>query len=90
MTGKRGSDLEGSLPNSKSKAARFNAHVLKRLQAAVIRNPEINLAEQFPTEYVERLMEMQNPIQRSPSTYHETTMRPQLILLFTRASKTQS
>jgi hypothetical protein len=32
-------------------------HVLRRLQAAVARDPEINLAEQFPMNYPQRLIE---------------------------------
>ncbi|KAJ6109646.1 hypothetical protein N7486_001881 [Penicillium sp. IBT 16267x] len=65
MAEKRAFDLEGSPPASKSKAARFNAHILKRLQAAVTKDPEINLAEQLPTEYLQHLMEMRKPVNRS-------------------------
>ncbi|CAG8088628.1 unnamed protein product [Penicillium nalgiovense] len=66
MAGKREFDSESAQPASKSKAARFNAHILKKLQAAVMKDPEINLAEQFPPEYPQRLMEMRNPIESSP------------------------
>ncbi|KAJ5592831.1 hypothetical protein N7537_009735 [Penicillium hordei] len=66
MAGKGEFDSEGAQPASQSKAARFNAHVLKKLQAAVIKDPEINLAEQFPLEYPQRLTEMRNPIESSP------------------------
>ncbi|KAJ5159281.1 uncharacterized protein N7500_008932 [Penicillium coprophilum] len=66
MAGKRGFDLEDSPPLSTSKAAGFNAHVLKKLQAAVTEDPEINLTEQFPTEYAKRLLEMQKTSHRLP------------------------
>ncbi|KAJ5909240.1 hypothetical protein N7495_001922 [Penicillium taxi] len=57
--------LEGAQPASKSKVARFNTHVLKKLQAAVTKDPETNLAEQFPAEYPQRLMEMRQPTESS-------------------------
>ncbi|KAJ5685141.1 hypothetical protein N7536_007760 [Penicillium majusculum] len=66
MAGKGAFDLEDAQPASKSKAVRFNAHVLKMLQAAVTKDPEINLAEQFPAEYPQRLMEMKTSIKSSP------------------------
>ncbi|KAJ5927968.1 hypothetical protein N7466_006924 [Penicillium verhagenii] len=61
-----GFDLEGSPPNNKSKAAKFNAHVLKKLQAALVQDPEINLAEQFPAAYVNRLLEMRKTSEPPP------------------------
>jgi hypothetical protein len=75
MVEKRALDLEGTQPAIKSKAARFNAHVLKKLQAAVTKDPEINLAEQFPAEYPQRLMEMKIPIESSPSKDHNTRIQ---------------
>ncbi|KAJ6180593.1 hypothetical protein N7519_011054 [Penicillium mononematosum] len=69
MARKRHLDLEDSPPKGptkESKAARFNAHVLKWLQAAVAKDPEINLAEQFPFEYPQRLMDMRNSGDPSP------------------------
>lgn len=71
MAGKGAFDLEDAQPASKSKAVRFNAHVLKMLQAAVTKDPEINLAEQFPAEYPQRLMEMKTSIKSSPSKHHK-------------------
>ena len=63
---------EDTPPASKSKAARFNAHVLKKLQAAVAKDPEVNLAEQFPMEYSQRLMEMRTSMETSPSKHHKS------------------
>ncbi|KXG52957.1 uncharacterized protein PGRI_000070 [Penicillium griseofulvum] len=74
MTEKRGFDSEGAQLASKSKAARFNTHVLKKLQAAVTKDPETNLAEQFPAEYPQRLMEMRKPIENPPK---KTKYNPQ-------------
>jgi hypothetical protein len=79
MAGKGEFDSEGAQPASQSKAARFNAHVLKKLQAAVIKDPEINLAEQFPLEYPQRLTEMRNPIESSPSKHHNTAIQSLLV-----------
>jgi hypothetical protein len=79
MAEKRAFDSEGAQPASKSKAARFNAHILKKLQAAVMKDPEINLAEQFPQEYPQRLMEMRKPIESSPSKHHNTAIQSLLI-----------
>ena len=58
---------EATQPAVKSKAARFNAYILKRLQAAVTKDPEINLAEQFPADYSERLTKMRELMESSPS-----------------------
>ncbi|KAJ5306256.1 hypothetical protein N7508_005271 [Penicillium antarcticum] len=57
-----------------SKAAKFNAHVLKKLQIAVKKDPEIDLAEQFPTDYPQRLVEMRESIESSPK---KTKFTPQ-------------
>ncbi|KAJ5146105.1 uncharacterized protein N7515_000669 [Penicillium bovifimosum] len=59
-------DSEGAQPASKSEAARFNAFTLKKLQAAIKKDPEINLAEQFPMGYQERLMAKKTEIERPP------------------------
>lgn len=75
MAEKRVFDLESAQPASKSKAARFNAHILKKLQAAVTKDPEINLAEQFPAEYPQRLMEMRKPVKSSPSKHDNTAIQ---------------
>lgn len=45
---------------SKSKAARFNAHTIKRLQAAICNDPEIDLTTQMPIDYSSRLLDMRN------------------------------
>ena len=59
-------DSEATQPAVKSKAARFNAHMLKRLQAALSKDPEVNLAEKFPADYSTRLMEMKALTESSP------------------------
>lgn len=67
MVEKSALDSETTPPAVKSKAARFNAHILKRLQAAVTKDPEVNLAEQFPADYSKRLIEMRELMDSSPS-----------------------
>jgi hypothetical protein len=62
-----------------SKAARFNAHVLKKLQIAVKNDPEINLVEQFPTDYPQRLVEMRETIESSSSKRRNATIPPLLV-----------
>jgi hypothetical protein len=79
MAEKAAFDSEGAQPASKSKAVRFNAHTLKKLQAAVMKDPEINLAEQFPLEYSQRLMEMRKPIESSPGKHHTTAIQSLLV-----------
>lgn len=58
-------------PVEKSKAARFNAHTLKLLQAAVKQDPEVDLTTKLPTRYSDRLDSMRNserPDHRMPPT----------------------
>lgn len=79
MTEKRALDSEGAQPTSESKAARFNAHTLKKLQAAVTKDPEIDLTEQFPWEYPRRLMKMRTSDESSPSKHQNTAIQSVLI-----------
>ncbi|KAJ5488452.1 hypothetical protein N7539_003342 [Penicillium diatomitis] len=65
MSGKRAFELEAQ-HGRQSKAARFNVHVLKKLQAAITEDPEINLVERLPADYTQRLMEMRKPLESSP------------------------
>lgn len=46
----------------KSKAAKFNAHTLRKLQAAVEKNPEIDLTTQMPMDYSVRLVEFREEL----------------------------
>ena len=46
--------------SSKSKAARFNAHTIKRLQATMCNDPEIDLTTQMPMDYSSRLTDMRS------------------------------
>jgi hypothetical protein len=60
MTRKRARE-ESDTPNpnvAKSKAARFNLLTLKRLQAAINNDPEVDLTSKFPSGYSDRLSEM--------------------------------
>ncbi|KAJ5105668.1 hypothetical protein NUU61_003015 [Penicillium alfredii] len=56
---KRGHDESAISIAPKSKAAKFNAHTLRKLQTAFDKNPEIDLTTQMPTEYSVRLVEFQ-------------------------------
>jgi hypothetical protein len=56
MGQKKGSE-DLAAPAYRPKAARFNAHTLKRLQVAVEQDPEVDLTTKFPIEYI-RLTEM--------------------------------
>ncbi|CAG8224377.1 unnamed protein product [Penicillium olsonii] len=66
MVEDRTPELDGAQHTSESKAARFNARTLKKLQAAITKDPEIDLLEQFPMEYQERLMEMRKSNESFP------------------------
>ncbi|KAI2733292.1 hypothetical protein CBS147332_307 [Penicillium roqueforti] len=73
MVEKGAFDLEGAQPanearpasetQSVSEAVRFNARTLKKLQAALTKDPEVDLADQFPTQYLERLLRMRTTIE---------------------------
>jgi hypothetical protein len=56
---KKGPKASITSPPPKSQAAKFNARVLKKLQAAVDNNPDINLMTQMPINYTSRLIEFQ-------------------------------
>ncbi|CEL05819.1 hypothetical protein ASPCAL06932 [Aspergillus calidoustus] len=43
-----------------SKATRFNARILKKLQDAIASDPEVDLVTKLPTEYSTRLRSMRN------------------------------
>ena len=74
MVEDRTPELDGAQHTSESKAARFNARTLKKLQAAITKDPEIDLLEQFPMEYQERLMEMRKSNESLPSKQHSTAI----------------
>lgn len=57
---KKGHDASIASTPPKSKAAKFNAHTLRKLQAAVDNDPEINLMTQMPMDYSVRLVEFQD------------------------------
>ncbi|RAH40233.1 uncharacterized protein BO95DRAFT_376130 [Aspergillus brunneoviolaceus CBS 621.78] len=48
---------------SKSKAAKFNARTLTKLQAAIEKDPEIDLTANLPLRYSDRLNEMRQDVQ---------------------------
>ncbi|KAJ5577926.1 uncharacterized protein N7459_006890 [Penicillium hispanicum] len=60
---KRGHDASIISAPPKSKAAKFNAHTLRKLQAAVDKNPEIDLTTQMPMDYSVRLVEFREEFQ---------------------------
>ncbi|KAJ5570941.1 hypothetical protein N7535_004601 [Penicillium sp. DV-2018c] len=66
MSEKGAPDSEGPQPASKSIAARFNARMVKKLQDAVAKDPEVNLVEQLPLQYSERIIELRGRIESSP------------------------
>ncbi|OJJ81320.1 uncharacterized protein ASPGLDRAFT_28157 [Aspergillus glaucus CBS 516.65] len=59
MDRKRKIDDTNSQTISVSKAAKFNAHTSRKLQAAVSHDPEIDLTTQMPIDYTGRLIRMQ-------------------------------
>lgn len=62
MTRKRARE-ESATPHparANSKAAKFNLHVLKRLEAAVKDDPEVDLTSKLPLAYSDRLIEMRS------------------------------
>ncbi|OGM39212.1 hypothetical protein ABOM_012196 [Aspergillus bombycis] len=59
----------------KSKAARFNAHVLKKLQTAVAMDPELDLTTQLPSAYSGRLGKMRETVQSVDDVIINTTSR---------------
>lgn len=65
MAKKRPMDESDVLTRRKSKAARFNAHTLKKLQAAVSDDPEIDLTTRMPIEYSNRLTGMRSAVDHS-------------------------
>ena len=82
MTETRAFDSEGAQPTNEaqsvSEAVRFNARTLQKLQAALAKDLEVDLVSQFPTQYLERLLEMRTTIE-SPSRHHNTTIQSLLI-----------
>lgn len=50
--------IDDAQPSPQSKAAKFNAHAVKKLQAALSNDPEIDLATQLPIHYSARLKTM--------------------------------
>ncbi|WEW56432.1 phosphotransferase [Emydomyces testavorans] len=61
----RHEELNIALPDDvlQSKAARFNLHTLKRLKAALEIDPTVDLTTKFPSDYSNRLSEMQSSSQ---------------------------
>lgn len=69
---KKGHDASVISAPPKSKAAKFNAHTLRKLQAAVDKDPEVNLIVQIPIDYSLRLVEFQEEFHEKAN---ETTGR---------------
>lgn len=58
MSQKRSLDDLNSQTPPESKTARFNAHTVRKLQAAINHDPEIDLTTQMPMNYTSRLAKM--------------------------------
>lgn len=64
---------------SESKASKFNAHKLKKLQAAIEENPEVDLTTKMPTNYSARLARFQKESHnRAKEALGKPDKRPQL------------
>ncbi|OOF94217.1 hypothetical protein ASPCADRAFT_171826 [Aspergillus carbonarius ITEM 5010] len=59
-----------------SKATRFNAHTLKKLQAAVALDPHVDLTTKLPTNYSTRLNSMRNSVELDNSHNTVAPVRP--------------
>lgn len=68
--------LESTTP-PRSKAARFNAHTLRKLSRALSRDQEIDLISQMPIKYSDRLADMRD----SAESLSESTISPFIKLL---------
>lgn len=79
--GAKGHDTMGDSKSSISKAAKFNARTLKKLQAAIEKTPEVDLFTQFPPEYSSRLVDFQED---DRATAKETPGKPGWGLRFTK------
>lgn len=55
----KGHDASIASATPKSRAAKFNTRTLKKLQAAVDKNPEVDLTTQMPLNYSARLVILQ-------------------------------
>ena len=67
---KRGRDPSIISAQPKSKAAKFNAHTLRKLQAAFDKDPEIDLTAQMPMDYTVRLVQFQEEFQEKAKESH--------------------
>ncbi|RAL03101.1 uncharacterized protein BO80DRAFT_462848 [Aspergillus ibericus CBS 121593] len=68
-----------------SRASRFNTHALKKLQAAVALDPDVDLTTKLPTDYSARLERMRNGLENdsrnntvAPVGPHEEDLRASL------------
>lgn len=48
---------------------RYNWHVMRKLQAAIDDDPEIDLTDRLPPDYSRRLAEIRSPDYTPPSKY---------------------
>lgn len=60
MGQKRHFDDSNVEKSPKSKASRFNAHTVRKLQAAINDDPEVDLVSRMPMDYSSRLIEMRD------------------------------
>ena len=69
MSQKRKLHDSNSQKRPESRAAKFNVHIIKKLQAAIDRDPEIDLTTQIPTNYTSRLTKFRTSPNVTPSKY---------------------
>ena len=69
MSQKRKLDDSNSQECSESGSAKFNVLTVKKLQAAIDRDPEIDLTTRMPTNYTSRLTKMRTSANVTPSKY---------------------
>ena len=69
MSQKRKLDDSNSQECPESGAAKFNVFTVKKLQAAIDRDPEIDLTTREPTNYTSRLTKVRTSANVTPSKY---------------------
>ena len=68
MSQKRKLDDSNSQACPGPRASEFNVHTVKKLQAAIDRDPEIDLTRQMPIDYTNRLAKYRTSANVIPST----------------------
>ncbi|KAJ5151909.1 hypothetical protein N7492_010204 [Penicillium capsulatum] len=82
MAKKRANDESDVPTQGNSKAVRFNAHTLKKLQAAIDDDPEIDLTTRMPIDYSSRLPGMRSVVDGCPAKIFEILFVPLIHLKY--------